>query len=200
MWNDFILQANLTSDKDTYAYVKQLYPADNLQLLMHPINVDVTAFSMYLVWNRPIRRWTPNITLGVYKQWLDIAGTTYNRPIFSYYFDNTLTLPKGWTFTANITGQGRGDMHTNRFGTTWFTMDASVGKTLFNKSLIVKLSATDIFNTANNDWTMNTFGVRVDKRQSYDHRGLTLNVIYRFQPRQSKYKGQDASEEEMKRL
>ncbi|MGM9800598.1 MAG: hypothetical protein ACI30M_07935 [Muribaculaceae bacterium] len=28
----------------------------------------------------------------------------------------------------------------------------SVGKTFLNKSLTVKMSATDIFNTANDDW------------------------------------------------
>lgn len=200
MWNDFMLQADLTRSIDTYAFVKQVYPADNLQLLMHPVNIDVTAFSAYLVWSRPIRRWTPNITLGLYKQWLDIDGTNYNRPIISYYFDNTFALPKGWNLTINMSGQGRGDMHTNQFGTTWFTMDASVGKTLFNKSLTLKLSATDIFNTANNDWTMNTYGIFVNKQQSYDRRGVSLNIIYQFNPRKSKYKGNAASEAEMNRL
>ena len=109
------------------------------------------------------------------------------------------SLPHGWTITANISGSSSGDMHTNRFGGTIFTMDASVGKTLFDKALTIKLSATDIFNTANNDWTMNTFGISVDKRQTYDRRGVSLNVIYNFQPRKSKYKG-SASTSELDRL
>lgn len=167
---------------------------------MHPVNIDVTALSAYLVWSRPIRRWTPNITLGLYKQWLDIAGTDYNRPIFSYFFDNTIALPKNWTLTVDMSGQGRGDMHTNQFGTTWFTMEVSIGKTFLNRSLTLKLSATDIFNTANNDWTMNTYGVFVNKQQKYDRRGVCLNIIYQFNPRKNKYKGNSASEAEMKRL
>ena len=136
----------------------------------------------------------------LYKQWLTLDNTQYNKPIFSYYFDNTFSLPRGWLITTNVSGQTQGDMHTNRFGTTWFMMDASVGKTFFNKSLTVKLTATDIFNTANNDWTMNTYGIFVDKRQSYDHRGIALNIIYNFQPRKSNYKGSSAAEEELKRL
>lgn len=200
MWKGFMLQADHTRALDTYAFVKQLYPADNLQLLMHPVNIDVSALNLYLVWSQPIRRWTPNVTLGMYRQWLNLYGTSYNKPIFSYYLDNTFSLPKGWTITANISGSSQGDMHTNRFGASWFTMDASVGKTFLNKSLTVKLSATDIFNTANNDWTMNTYGVFVDKRQSYDRRGIALNIIYNFQPRKSKYKGASAAEAEMKRL
>lgn len=200
MWKGFMLQADHTRALDTYAFVKQLYPADNLQLLMHPVNIDVSALNLYLVWSQPIRRWTPNVTLGMYRQWLNLYGTSYNKPIFSYYLDNTFSLPKGWTITANISGSSQGDIHTNRFGASLFTMDASVGKTFLNKSLTVKLSATDIFNTANNDWTMNTYGVFVDKRQSYDRRGIALNIIYNFQPRKSKYKGASAAEAEMKRL
>lgn len=200
MWKGFMLQVDHTRALDTYAFVKQLYPADNLQLLMHPVNIDVSALNLYLVWSQPIRRWTPNVTLGMYRQWLNLYGTSYNKPIFSYYLDNTFSLPKGWTITANISGSSQGDIHTNRFGASWFTMDASVGKTFLNKSLTVKLSATDIFNTANNDWTMNTYGVFVDKRQSYDRRGIALNIIYNFQPRKSKYKGASAAEAEMKRL
>ncbi|MCD8235893.1 MAG: outer membrane beta-barrel protein [Prevotellaceae bacterium] len=200
MWKGFMLQANFMRSIDTYAFVKQLYPADNLQLLMHPVNIDVSALNFYLIWSKPISCWTPNITVGMYRQWLTLDNTNHNKPIFSYYFYNTLALPRGWTLTANINGLTQGDIHTNRFCTMWFTMDASVSKTFLNKALTVKLSATDIFNTVRNNWTMNTYGIFVDKCQSYDQRGVSLNVIYNFQPRKSKYKGASAAEEELKRL
>lgn len=200
LWKGFMLQADYTRSLDTYAFVKQLYPADNLQLLMHPVNINVSALNLYLVWSQPIRRWTPNLTTGIYRQWLTLDSTRHDKPIISYYFDNTFALPRGWQITANISGRSQGDMHTNRFGASWFTMDASVGKTFLNKSLTVKLSATDIFNTANNGWTMDTYGIRVDKRQSYDRRGLSLNIIYSLHPRKSKYKGTPASESELNRL
>lgn len=200
MWKGFMLHADYTRALDTYAFVKQIYTADNLQLLMHPVNIDVSALSLYLVWSQPVRRWNPNVTVGMYRQWLQLDSHRYDKPIFSYYFDNTFSFHHGWSITANISGSSQGDMHTNRFGASWFTMDASVGKTFLNKSLTVKLSVTDIFNAANNDWTMNTYGVFVDKRQSYDRRGVALNIIYNFQPRKIKYKGSSAAEEEMKRL
>ncbi len=200
MWKDFILQGDLTRSLDTYAYIKELYPANSLQLLMHPVNIDVTALSLYLVWSKPVGCWTPNVTAGLYRQWLTLDNTSHNKPIFSYYFDNTFSLPHGWSITANMNGQTEGDMHTNRFGATWMSIDASVVKTFLNRSLTVRLSATDIFNTANNDWTMNTCGVFVDKKQSYDRRGIALSLIYRFQPRKSAYKGVPASEAELKRL
>lgn len=199
-WRDFILQCDFTRSLDSYAFVKQLYPAPDLQLLMHPANINVSAVSAYLIWSKPVGRWTPDLTAGVYRQWLKLDNTKHNRPLFSYYFDNTFALPQGWMITANVSGRSEGDMHTNRFGATWFTMDTSIGKTLLNKSLTIKLTATDIFNTANHDWTMNTCGVFVDKRQSYDQRGVVLNIIYTFHPRKSAYKGTAASEAELLRL
>ena len=200
MWKGFMLQADFTCSLDSYASVKQLYPAENLQLLLHPININVSALSLYLIWSKPVKRWTPDVTVGMYRQWLELDGTKYNRPLFSYFFYNTFFLPGGWLITANISGYTDGDMRTTRFGKSLFTMDASVGKTFFNKALTVKLSATDIFNTAGNDWTMNTFGIFVDKKQSNDSRGIALNIIYKFQSSNSRYKGSAASETEMNRL
>ena len=200
MWGDFMLETDFVRSIDTYGYVKRLYQAPTMQLIMQPVNINVSSLDAYLTWNRNIGRWTPDYTLGMHRQWLWIAETTYNRPIFSYYLANTVALPGNFMLTFNAHGESSGDMHTNRFGTTWFTMDASIGKTFLSKALQVKLSASDIFNSANNNWTMNTYGVYVDKRQSYDRRGLTLTVTYRFQPRQSKYKGGTASEAEMRRL
>lgn len=200
MWKGFMLQADYVRARDSYAYVKRLYPADNLQLLMQPVNINLSALSLYLVWSKSVGVWTPNLTLGMYRQWLRLDGERHDRPIFSYYFDNTFSFARGWTLTANVSGNSSGDMHTNRFGATLLTMDASVGKSFFNKSLTLKLTATDIFNSANNDWTMNTYGIAVSKRQSYDRRGLSLSLIYTFQSRKTLYKGAAASPAELNRL
>ncbi len=62
------------------------------------------------------------------------------------------------------------------------------------------MSATDIFNTSNSDWAMNTYGVFVNKQQSIDYREISLSATYRFNPKKSKYKGQNASDSEMERL
>ncbi len=200
MWSGFMLQTDYTRSIDTYAFIKRLYPAPTLQLLMQPVNIDVSAVDMYVVWSKPIGAWTPNVTFGMHKQWLQIDRTHYNRPIFSYFLDNVISLPGNFTVTLNASGQTKGDMHTNRFGSSWFTLDASVSKPMLKNSLQIKISATDILNTRNNDWSMNTCGILVEKRQSYDHRGISLTATYRFQPKKSKYKGEDAAKSEMNRL
>lgn len=199
-WRGFMLQADFTRSLDSYAFVKEIYPAPTLQLLLHPVNIDVSALDLFLVWGGRIGCWMPELSAGVYRQWLTLGGSDYDRPIFSYDFKNIVTLPKEFLLTVNLSGQSEGDMHTNRFGSTLCRMDLSVEKSLLKKSLSLKLSATDLLNTRNNDWSMRTFGISVDKRQSYDRRGLTLSLIYRLHPRKSTYKGQSASPSELKRL
>lgn len=199
-WKDFMLQVDYIRSLDTYAFVKQIYPAKSLQMLLHPVNVNVSELSTYLIWSHPVRRWQPEVTLGMSKPWMKLGENHYNKPIYSYSFQNSISLPKGFYISANMRGQSSGDMHTNRFAASWFVMDMSLRKTFFNKALAVKLTATDIFNTRNNDWNMDTYGILMNKYHSYDRRGITLSVQYQFQPKKSKYKGKAASEAEMNRL
>lgn len=199
-WKDFMLQVDYIRSLDTYAFVKQIYPAQSLQMLLHPVNVNVSELSTYLIWSHPVRRWQPEVTLGMSKPWMKLGENHYNKPIYSYSFQNSISLPKGFYISANMRGQSSGDMHTNRFAASWFVMDMSLRKTFFNKALAVKLTATDIFNTRNNDWNMDTYGILMNKYHSYDRRGITLSVQYQFQPKKSKYKGKAASEAEMNRL
>lgn len=200
MYKDFILQADYTRSEDTYGFIKRIYPANSVQLMLQPVNMNVSAADLYLIWSKHIGPWSPDFTIGLHKQWLRLDNDTYNRPIFSYNLGNVVSLPHGFTVTVNAHGQSRGDMHTNQFAATPLSMDASVSRFLLKKSIQIRLSATDILNTANNDWSMNTYGIRVDKRQSYDRRGISLSITYRFQPRRSEYKGKTASSAETDRL
>lgn len=199
-WRDFMMQAVYSRSLDSYGFVKSLYPAPSLQLLMRPVNLDISDFNFYLVWQKTLGVWTPSVTAGVAKQWLRYEGQRYDKPIFAYYFDNTFALPWGIMMTANLAGQSSGHASTNRFGVSWLVMDMSFSKSLWNKSLTLQIAATDLFNTRNNDWTMRTCGVYVQKRQSYDARGISLSLTYRLQPQKNRYRGKAASEEEMNRL
>lgn len=199
-WRDFMLQTVYSRSLDSYGFVKSLYSAPTLQLLMRPVNLDISNFNVYLGWEKKIRAWTPSLILGMTKQWVAYEGQKYDKPIFAYYFDNTISLPWGIMMTANVSGQSAGHISTNYFGASCFVMDMSLGKSFFNKSLTLKVSATDIFNTRNNYWSMNTCGVFVDRRQTYDRRGIKLSLTYRLRPHKSRYQGKNASDTEMNRL
>ena len=200
MWRDFLFQATFMRSDDTYGFVKRVYPADDLQLIFQPVNLDVSAAWFYLVWERPVGRWTPSITLSSNPQWLTLDGQKYDRPIWGYYFDNTFSLPHGWLATVNVYGRSAGNIHTQLFERQWFVMDMSVKKMFLDKTLSVKLSANNIFNTTSNGWRLQTYDVDMRKEQSYDDRSVALTVSYSFQPRKSGYRGQGAAESEADRL
>lgn len=200
MWRDFMLQVEYLRARDTYGFVKELYPASTIQLLMHPVNLDVSSMSAYLMWGKRIRGWMPDLTVGCSPQWLTLDGTGYDRPMFSYRFHNVFSLPGRWMVTATVSGNSAGHIHTQKFQASWFMMDASVKRAFFDDCFDVRLAANNIFRTDRNGWTLCSNGIVTEKRQSYDSRGLTLALTYRFQPRKSRYLGRDASEAESKRL
>ena len=200
MWNDFMLQADYTRSLDSYAFVRKVYPASTLQLIMQPVNIDVSSLDIYLAWNKSVGAWMPSLTFGMHKDWFDIAGERFGRPLFWYYLNNTITLPRNFIITADINGRSSGYEHTNCFVASWFTFDLSVSKSFLSNQLQLKLSATDIFNTTKDDWSMHTYGINVDRQVNFDTRGVELAVTYRFQPRKSAYKGQSAAEAELNRL
>ncbi len=200
IWDTFILQTVFTRSTDTYAYVKDIYPAESLQLVMSPRNIDISALDFFLVWSKEVHFWSPSITTGVHHQWLELFGNNCNQPIFQYYFDNTFSLPGNWLITLNVHGSSQGYMHTNRFAANWFIADTSISKSFMNNNLQIKLAATDIFDTAKNNWSMNTNGIEVIKTQKYDNRGVSLTLTYRFQPTASSFKGLSAAGSELNRL
>ena len=57
-----------------------------------------------------------------------------------------------------------------------------------------------IFHTRNQSWWMNVKDVSLYKDSDADTRRLMLAVSYTFNPKKSKYKGEGAANDEMKRL
>lgn len=200
MWRDFMLQIEYHRACDTYGFVKELYPASTPQLLMHPVNIDVSSMSKYLMWSKRIQGWMPDVMLGCFTQWLTLEKKKYDscRPFYRFY--NVFSLSRCWMLTATFSGNGAGYIHTQKFKASWFTMDVSVQGVFFDDSLHVRLGANNIFRTDHNGWTLNSYGIITEKKQSYDSRSVSFTLTYKFQPRKSKYLGGNASEAEAGRL
>lgn len=200
MMGDFMMQATFRRSFDTYGFIKRIYPADNLQLIFQPVNFNVSAAWVYFVWQRRIGCWQPVLTLGVNPQWLEVGGEKYDKPVYAWFFDNTLSLPFGILLTANLYGQSSGYIHTQLMESKPLMMDAGIQKSFLDKSLTVKLSASNIFNSRRDGWRLRSYGVDMIKRQTYDNRYIALTLSYSFQPRKSSYKGSDAASSEINRL
>ncbi len=97
--------------------------------------------------------WRPTFEAGINKQNLEYKGKTYNKPYFTYSWNNIIQLPKAFLLTVNMRGnlQGESDVSVYRSA---FRADVRLSKRLLNNKLNLTLAATDIFVTDLERWSM----------------------------------------------
>ena len=198
-WKDLTLELTYSHLADTYVYTKEHYSDAKPLLVFSPRQADINTLNAYLSYAPVVKFWKPNFTVGFDQQWLTLYGEKYNKPIFRYMLKNIFTPSKNWMMTFDVTGSTRGHTMTNEMRSQW-GIDLSVRRYFMQKRLQIALAANDIFHTRNQSWWMNVKDVSLYKDSDADTRRLMLTVSYTFNPKKSKYKGEGAANDEMKRL
>ena len=67
-----------------------------------------------------------------------------NQALPVIQFDNTLTLPKGFTLNCDYSFQGKGDSRVYHLQKSTNTLDASIRKSFLKNALAVEAFANDI--------------------------------------------------------
>lgn len=148
--------------------------------------------------------WSPQLNIGMEKQWLDLPTSVglmkMNIPVFMGSLDNVLNCRKGWVISVNLTYQGKGDMENCSQTRNVFCMDASIIKSFLNDKLSVKLSGTDLFHGQKTGNRL--FYNRMSSHQimEYNSREVSLTIRYKFNTTRNKYKGTGAANDEFRRL
>lgn len=78
--------------------------------------------------------------------------------------------------------------------------DVSFSKSFFNKSLDIKLSATDLLHQKRDANLMYSDRIQIMQQNVFDSREIGLTIRYHFNVVKSKYKGTGAGNEEKNRL
>ena len=198
-WKDLTLELTYSHLADSYVYTKEHYSDVKPLLVFSPRQADINNLNAYLSYAPVVKFWKPNFTVGFDQQWLTLYGEKYNKPIFRYMLKNIFTPSKDWMMTFDVTGSTRGHTMTNEMRSQW-GIDLSVRRYFMQKRLQIALAANDIFHTRNQSWWMNVKDVSLYKDSDADTRRLMLTVSYIFNPKKSKYKGEGAANDEMKRL
>lgn len=133
----------------------------------------------------PIKKWwmvIANINANYNELKADFEGRKLSNKYYTYtfYADNTFTLPKD--FTLNISGWYSGP---NYWGGTFKmkpmgSLDLGLQKTFLQKKITAKLSLSDVFKTQRWYAVSNFSGLYVDANGNYESRQLRLNLSYRF--------------------
>lgn len=157
--------------------------------------------------------------MGVQKQWLsfnlddprETTGkrmVTYDKPMLIFNSDNAFRLKHDWQLELNSQFYSKASYRNVKLLQAYWNLTAAVQKSfLKNKSLVVRLSVADIFNTAKQDAILdlgnysllqgNVFG---EGRGHYSFHRVSLSVRYAFNATKSKYKGSSAGQDVIKRL
>ena len=148
--------------------------------------------------------WTPRISLGVIKQWLDMesGGETVHldHPQCTLNLSNSFKLPADFLLNVDYRLRSKGHSDNYYFGRVGHLLGASLRKSFLNEALNVTLGMSDILykstpiNAAYSPYMYFTMDNKFDTREVY------LTVRYHFNTSKNKYKGTGAGEEILRRL
>ena len=195
---NFQLSADYRIIKDNVFFTMKPYE-DKSVILFTTINHDVELYNIYLSYSPTISFWNPEFSAGMQGQLLSYEGRTYNKPLYNYSWRNMLRFPKGFMAVLNIEGNSYGDMDLCTVKDA-FQLDLSIRKSLLNDRLRLTVGAQDLLNNRRERWSMRINDASISKWNNTDTRSVYVNAVYRFNSAKSKYKGDNASGNEMNRL
>ncbi len=194
---------------------------DNGVVLIGMVNFDrpIDCISAYLNIAPTVGCWTTSNVIGIQKQWLSFnledprtatgrRTVSYDKPMFILNSYNTFTLKRGWQLELNSDFYSKAHYRNVRLLDNYWNLTAAVQKTLLrDKSLTVRLSCSDIFNTARHDalldlgnYTLYQSDVFGGERSHYSFHRVQLSLRYAFNATKSKYKGQGAGQDIISRM
>lgn len=148
--------------------------------------------------------WSPQLTLAMRKQWLNLEtsnGTLeMNKPIFMGTLNNDVDLGKGWIVSLYMYCQSKGDVENSSQTRVVSSTDVELSKSFFNDRLSVKLGGYDLFRGQKSGTNLYIDKMSTLQIAKYDSREVTLTIRYKFNTSRNKYKGTGAGQSEMKRL
>ena len=194
---------------------------DNGVVMIGMVNFDrpIDVFCAFVNVSPTVGVWTTSNTVGVQKQWLSFnlddpreatgkRHVNYDKPMLIFNSDNAFRLKHDWQLELNSQFYSKAHYRNVKLMQAYWNMTAAVQKSfLKDKSLVVRLSVADIFNTAKQDalldlgnYTLLKGDVFGEGRGNYSFHRVSLSVRYAFNATKSKYKGKGAGQDVIKRL
>lgn len=193
-WKDLQMDVSYNWVKDNLLFIAEPFK-DKPITLFTMINLPYSErLDVYANYSPTIKFWKPSFAVGFYKQNLHLKNQTYNKPYYSYTWNNIIQLPKDFQLALNMGGNLHGNLDVSTYKPA-FRTDIKLSKRLYGNKLIIALNATDIFATDLERWSMNTDIIHYNKWNDGDNRGFSLQLTYRFNSSKTKYKGQGATDE-----
>ena len=206
-WKWLTFSTTFENIKDAINQVGHPYGDDGITLLTYenmksPINI----YSAYVTAAPTIGCWSPQYTAGVRKQFfnIDVAdgrepsgyrNVKYDTPMFMLQFNNAFRFRNDWELSADYRFQSRMSYGSAEILSRTNVLDFSVQKSFFkDRSLTVRLSATDVLNRSQEHVVVDYGNFYVDQNNDHRNPAILLRVSYHFNTMVSKYKGTGAGD------
>lgn len=206
-WKWLTFSTTFENIKDAINQVGHPYGDDGITLLTYenmksPINI----YSAYVTASPTIGCWSPQYTAGVRKQFfnIDVAdgrepsgyrNVKYDTPMFMLQFNNAFRFRNDWELSADYRFQSRMSYGSAEILSRTNLLDFSVQKSFFkDRSLTVRLSATDVLNRSQEHVVVDYGNFYVDQNNDHRNPAILLRVSYHFNTMVSKYKGTGAGD------
>lgn len=195
----------------SYQYIKDymdtermLYSEESSISLSTNRNFDKNQRLNFLISASPkISFWQPSASIYVTQQFFKTTSMgqllSYNNPMAYFTLNNDFVLPKEFIFSLNM------DYHTegsegSRQQLSSGSVDIGLRKDFLKKRLTVNIIGTDLFHTFRQGATQYSPQCINFYEDTYNSRRVEMSVTYRFNSTRSKYRGEGAANEEIRRL
>lgn len=206
-WKWLTFSTTYENIKDAIDQVGHPYGDEGITLLTYEnLNAPVNICSAYVTAAPTVGCWSPQYTAGVRKQFfnIDVAdgrepsgyrNVKYNTPMFMLQFNNAFRFKNDWELSADYRFQSRMSYGAAEILSRTNVLDFSVQKSfLKDRSLTVRLSATDVLNGSREHVIVDYGNFYVDQDNDHRNPAILLRISYHFNTTVSKYKGTGAGD------
>ncbi len=196
--------------KDVITMATEPFPGadDPLISLVRPINSsdNYNQFSISVSARPSIGCWHPlwyayTLFQNYKTPTADGSMKTLNRPYLNLVWQNDIELPKSWRLNASLQWSSCGDYNNNRITATRFNTTLGIQHDINLHqlgTLTADLRCYDIFNTNKTDAII--YGIRELTTANPARRTFSLDLTWKFNEAQSKYRGKGAGEQQKARM
>jgi hypothetical protein len=195
VWKNLQSEISYNLYRDRIIYPLVLLAED--VIFFQPINLDKSqSFSFSAAYSPTVKIWKPSLEFGFSKDFVKygIPPINYAKPIITLALNNNIKLLKELNIMANFRYQSKGHFCTTYMYNT-FNAEILLSKQFFDNKLRINLGADDIFGTDKEKRVRETNGIWSYIWKDLNTRNINISLTYNFNAAQSKYKGEQASEE-----
>lgn len=205
VWKYIQMMVEYKDSRNAIIYWAEQLPEDeSIMLVNYKNEKSIKSLTAYVSAAPTIGWWSPQINLGMVKQWFTLNTSTgsykLNHPIFVADFNNTFSLPLGFTANIDFSFQGKGNMDNAQVLKNQYDLEVGLSKSFLHDSMALEIKGRDLLyqrwdtGALYND---KTFIQQLCRRGTRD---VSFTLRYKFNTTRSKYKGTGAGNSIVNRM